>query len=46
MTQIMMAVVCYVASGAGLTEFEAVWFLLGRVYHRGICLHRTLAADV
>jgi hypothetical protein len=46
MTQIMMTVVCYVTSGVGLTEFEAVWFLLGRVYHRGICHHRTLAADV
>lgn len=46
MTQIMMAVMCYVASGAGLMKFEAVLFLLSRLYHRGSCHHRTLAADV
>jgi hypothetical protein len=34
-TQIMMATVRHVTSGAGRTKFQAAWFLLNRVYQIG-----------
>ena len=31
-TQIIMATVCHVTAWAGRTKYQAVWFLLNRVY--------------